>query len=199
MRPPPAWEQAWVVGVIVPYVRPEATLLSVLCSVGTVVTALSALAILGLAFLRGRREAAGFIGLTLLAVTIVHDALRGVGWASGPPIAALRLRRLRQRRHHDAPRPLHRAPRPARGARRHLKDRARELSRDYTELRAAQDELVTKKQLTAVGELSAVVAHEVRNPLAIITNAVATLRRKRRSRTPIAACSSASSTRRARA
>src|SRR6185295_10845749 len=55
--------------------------------------------------------------------------------------------------------------------------RARDLSRAYEELRTAQDELVRKEQLAAVGELSAVVAHEMRNPLAIITNAVATLRR----------------------
>ena len=173
----PQWERAWILGVAVPYVRPGMTLLGVLCSAGPVAAALGALAVLGLAFLRGRREAMGFVGLTLLVVTIVHDALRGVGWAVGPPIAAFgyatfvngvimtllaRFSALRGQLEERA------------GT---LKDRARELSRDYTELRAAQDELVKKKQLTAVGELSAVVAHEVRNPLAIITNAVSTLRR----------------------
>ena len=40
-----------------------------------------------------------------------------------------------------------------------------------------QSELVTKNQLAAVGELAAAIAHEVRNPLAIIVNAVAGLRR----------------------
>jgi len=59
-----------------------------------------------------------------------------------------------------------------------LKQRSAELSRSYEELRAAQEELVRKEQLAAVGELSAVIAHEVRNPLAIITTAVATLRRE---------------------
>lgn len=58
-----------------------------------------------------------------------------------------------------------------------LKERSAELARSYDELRAAQQEIVRKEQLAAVGELSAVIAHEVRNPLAIMTNAVATLRR----------------------
>ncbi|MSP23700.1 MAG: hypothetical protein EXR75_00755 [Myxococcales bacterium] len=44
-------------------------------------------------------------------------------------------------------------------------------------LKAAQAELVHKKQLAALGEMSAVIAHEVRSPVAVIFNVVALLRR----------------------
>lgn len=52
-----------------------------------------------------------------------------------------------------------------------------ELQRSYEDLRTTQEELVRKEQLAVVGELAAVVAHEVRNPLAVISNAVAGLRK----------------------
>ena len=58
-----------------------------------------------------------------------------------------------------------------------LRTRTRELRRSYEDLRAAQEELVRKEQLAVVGELAAVIAHEVRNPLAIIGNAVSGLRK----------------------
>jgi len=61
---------------------------------------------------------------------------------------------------------------------RQLEDRTQELARSYDYLRVTQQALVKKEQLAAVGELSAVIAHEVRNPLAIIKNAVSGLRRK---------------------
>lgn len=58
-----------------------------------------------------------------------------------------------------------------------LEVKTQELRRAYDELRLAQEELVRKEQLAAVGELSAVIAHEVRNPLAVLRNAAAGLRR----------------------
>ena len=58
-----------------------------------------------------------------------------------------------------------------------LQLRTDELRSSYAELRTVQSELVSKNQLAAVGELAAAIAHEVRNPLAVIVNAVAGLRR----------------------
>ncbi len=58
-----------------------------------------------------------------------------------------------------------------------LRSRSDAVSIAFRDLRVRQDELVRKEQLAAVGELAAVIAHEVRNPLAIIMNAVSALRR----------------------
>jgi len=65
---------------------------------------------------------------------------------------------------------------------RELASRTDELRRSYQDLATAQQQLVRREQLAVVGELAAVVAHEVRNPLAIIANAVAGLRKPTLSR-----------------
>lgn len=60
---------------------------------------------------------------------------------------------------------------------RELRATTDQLSASHAELREVQDELTRKEQLAAVGELAAAIAHEVRNPLAVISNAVSGLRR----------------------
>jgi signal transduction histidine kinase len=52
-----------------------------------------------------------------------------------------------------------------------------DLRRSYAELASAQDRLVAQARLAALGELSAIVAHEVRNPLGVIFNSLGALRR----------------------
>ena len=52
-----------------------------------------------------------------------------------------------------------------------------DLTRSYADLGRAQQQLVHRERLVALGELSAVVAHEVRNPLAAIFNSLASLQR----------------------
>lgn len=52
-----------------------------------------------------------------------------------------------------------------------------DLQRSYEMLAQAQRDLVVRERLAALGELAAVVAHEVRNPVAVIFNSVAALQR----------------------
>lgn len=58
-----------------------------------------------------------------------------------------------------------------------LRERTRELKGSYEELQLVQEELVRKEQLAAVGELSAVIANEVRSPLEVLRQAVDDLAR----------------------
>ena len=51
------------------------------------------------------------------------------------------------------------------------------LRSSYAELARAQNELIDRERLAALGELSASIAHEVRNPLGVIFNSVGSLRR----------------------
>lgn len=117
------------------------------------------------------------MGLTILSVGLLYDGVAGrllPTWPPAMPHAALGFSSLlvvSLLMKHNA------------GVR-EAKSLAERLSLALDELAAAnatverlQSELGRKKQLAVVGELAAAIAHEVRNPLAIIMNAAAGLRR----------------------
>jgi signal transduction histidine kinase len=53
-----------------------------------------------------------------------------------------------------------------------------DLRQSYSHLERAQAELVRHERLAALGELAAVMAHEVRNPLGVIFNSLTTLKKR---------------------
>src|SRR5581483_553890 len=48
--------------------------------------------------------------------------------------------------------------------------RTRELSKSLDDLRAAQDRLVQTEKLASLGQLTAGIAHEIKNPLNFVNN-----------------------------
>jgi signal transduction histidine kinase len=51
-----------------------------------------------------------------------------------------------------------------------LRERTRQLSRSLENLRAAQDRLIQTEKLASLGQLTAGIAHEIKNPLNFVTN-----------------------------
>jgi signal transduction histidine kinase len=144
-----------------------------------IVESLAALTLLVVAYRSGRREAlSAIVGAALCLPAISND----VGIATGMNVHTMSLlphgflvyafgvAATLLLRYRIATSDLERAATT-------LRQRTEELASSHAELRQIQDELTSKKQLAAVGELAAAIAHEVRNPLAVIVNAVAGLRR----------------------
>ncbi len=51
-----------------------------------------------------------------------------------------------------------------------MQARTRELSQSLEDLRAAQDRLVQTEKLASLGQLTAGIAHEIKNPLNFVNN-----------------------------
>ena len=130
------------------------------------------------AYLNGKREALpAFLGGAVVGVTTINDVtlalqlhdslflLPHVFWIYALPVAATLLVRYRT------------AAGELELTESHLRLKTEQLRHSHAELQQVHDELERKEQLAAVGELAAAIAHEVRNPLAIIINAAAGLRR----------------------
>jgi signal transduction histidine kinase len=151
--------------------------------VALLVAVAAVLVIVARAYLGGRREALGLVvGATMLLATSINDLGVAVGVLTtgylvdaGLVAFVLGIASTPSARYATAAFELERL-------RKELRTRTRELRKSYEELRTAQEELVKKEQLAVVGELAAVIAHEVRNPLAIIGNAVSGLRKQSISR-----------------
>jgi len=58
-----------------------------------------------------------------------------------------------------------------------------DLRQSYADLARAQEQLVRRERLAALGELAAIVAHEIRNPLGAVFNAVGAIRQQAKSQT----------------
>ena len=59
----------------------------------------------------------------------------------------------------------------------HLEQREKKLSESLEQLERTKERLLTEEKLAAVGRLSSAIAHEIRNPVAIIASALSTANR----------------------
>ncbi len=152
-----------------------ATLLSVLAPV----IQLAACAAFATEWVRGRKEALGLtIGAAVLWLSVLNDAAVMLGYLRGIHLApvgvlaqAFGVATYFVARYSSLTGDLTRR-------KREVRERMTELVQVRKDLHALQTELGRKEQLAAVGEMAAVIAHEARNPLAVISNAVASLKRE---------------------
>jgi signal transduction histidine kinase len=170
--------QSEVLGAALNHVIAKPTVLAVTGYAVLIAWGAAAFAALAAAHRRGRRDVRGaLIGLSLVILFAMTDVVT-IGFQLATPVlfpygfllygfgvADTLLVRYR------------RAADDLETTAKDLRHATDELTHSYLELSVVQEELFRKRQLASVGELAASIAHEVRNPLAIIVNAAASLKR----------------------
>ena len=121
---------------------------------------------------------AAFVGSVILGLVTLHELALGLGLFVTVPLAPLGFVTIAFAVALTLVTRYGETARAVEAQTAELQERRRQLDASYQELVAAQQRLVKSEQLALVGELAAVIAHEVRNPLAIVGNAVASLRKR---------------------
>jgi signal transduction histidine kinase len=175
------WQRAplQTVDPTLPYVHLPLTVVGFMAAFGLVAIQILASGYLLYAYARQTRESvATLIGALALLGAVVHDMMSlGLHWFdsfSMIPVAFLALT------FGVAVTVVRRYGRLAQALEKRkleLRQRSDELARSLAQLRHAQEELLHTEHLAVVGEFAAVITHEVRNPMAIVNNAVTSLRR----------------------
>lgn len=177
----PTVETVALFGGSFPVLRARPTIVPIVFGLCEAIAFPAVILLLFRSYRSGRRESvAALVGSVLLLAAAVSDTLgAALGLFPAPPLLSLGFLffayvmslTLVERYGRQS---LALADREA-----DLGRRSSELGRALAELEQTQADLVHAEQLAVVGEFAAVITHEVRNPMQIVTNAVSSLRRVR--------------------
>lgn len=150
--------------------------------VATPLLLVAIIGMLGRGYVKTRRGLGAWVGAMILGAAVVNDLGISAGWFRSFPLFAIGFLAFAYGVSLTLVSRYANAAIELQTKTVELERQSRELEKSYTELRHTQQELVRSEQLAVIGELAAVIAHEVRNPLAIVGNAVASLRKRHTTR-----------------